>query len=231
MIAVAKSLERRRCNHHLLDEPLTTLECFRDIIDPKQSHTNPHRYVVASQEEDVRRYCRSVQGVPLVYVKRSVMIMEPMSEDTAKLKERMDKSKFRDGLRRNTAAVTGKRKEREDNIAEMDLKGGSKAEADDNVPSKKAKIRGPKGPNPLSVKKPKKSAFALGSLEHSVPQQTVGVPLPSTSIGSNISDAHDTAIVTADGRRDSSSKRKRKRKVRDIDVLGTVDSDQREMQG
>ena len=89
LILTAKSMERRRCNHHVLDEPLSTLECFNSVIDPKSSHTNKNRYVVASQDEDVRRYCRSVKGVPLVFVKRSVMVMEPMAACSINAREGM----------------------------------------------------------------------------------------------------------------------------------------------
>ena len=87
LIATAKAMERRRCNHHELEEPLSTLECLSSVIDPKGSGTNKNRYVVASQEEEVRRRCRDLKGIPLVYVKRSVMVMEPMSEGSLWVKE------------------------------------------------------------------------------------------------------------------------------------------------
>ena len=89
LILAAQSMERRRCNHHVLDEPLSTLECFNSVIDPKNSHTNKNRYVIASQDEDVRRYCRGIKGVPLVFVKRSVMVMEPMAADSLNVREGM----------------------------------------------------------------------------------------------------------------------------------------------
>ncbi|KAI4217811.1 MAG: hypothetical protein LQ349_009010, partial [Xanthoria aureola] len=159
LILLAKSMERRRCNHHDLDDPLSTLECLSNVIDPKKSATNRNRYVVASQEEEVRRFCRGVRGVPLIYVKRSVMVLEPMAERTVGVKEGMEREKFRTGLR----AKPGKRKrEPEDEQAvevpkheEDELVDGEDKENDER-PAKKRKTRGPKGPNPLSMKKAKK---------------------------------------------------------------------------
>ncbi|KAL8989560.1 MAG: hypothetical protein Q9169_008336 [Polycauliona sp. 2 TL-2023] len=159
LILLAKSMERRRCNHHDLDEPLSTLECLSNVIDPKKSATNRNRYVVASQEEEVRRYCRGIRGVPLVYVKRSVMVLEPMAERTVGVKEGMEREKFRTGLR----AKPGKRKrEPDDEQANegVEQEKPELADGDDKEngekPAKKKKSKGPKGPNPLSIKKGKR---------------------------------------------------------------------------
>lgn len=157
LILLAKSMERRRCNHHELDEPLSTLECLSSVIDPKKSATNRNRYVVASQEEGVRRFCRGVKGVPLVYVKRSVMILEPMAESTICVKEGIERDKFRTGLRarpgktkREDQEEGGEDNEDGEEKNNMDMGEGSKEKA------AVKKARGAKGPNPLSVKKPKK---------------------------------------------------------------------------
>ncbi|KAL8752427.1 MAG: hypothetical protein Q9184_005734 [Pyrenodesmia sp. 2 TL-2023] len=158
LILLAKSMERRRCNHHELDDPLSTLECLSSVVDPKKSATNKNRYVVASQEEEVRRFCRGVKGVPLVYVKRSVMILEPMAESTVSVKEGIERDKFRTGLR----ARPGKRKREEEESKRAGVEGTEdKGGAYDSVSlerksPKQKRARGPKGPNPLSVKKSKK---------------------------------------------------------------------------
>ncbi|KAL9119022.1 MAG: hypothetical protein Q9187_004423 [Circinaria calcarea] len=155
----AKTFERRRCNHHVLDEPLSTLDCYKDIIDPKGSSTNKNRYVVASQDEDVRRWCRGIRGVPSVYVKRSVMVMEPMADVSKSAKEGMERGKLREGLK--TTGVKRKREPEEGQGAEHDWDG--KEPPGEEVEKKKRKVKGPKGPNPLSVKTPKKSA-SVGDL-------------------------------------------------------------------
>ncbi|KAI4090539.1 MAG: hypothetical protein LQ344_004680 [Seirophora lacunosa] len=158
LILLAKSMERRRCNHHELEDPLSTLECLSSVIDPKKSATNRNRYVVASQEDEVRRFCRSVRGVPLVYVKRSVMIMEPMAESTIGVKEGMEREKFRAGLRRRP---TKRKREDNDEKAEGNDDRGNKhddehAGGDEDIHKKRSRVRGPKEPNPLSVKKSRK---------------------------------------------------------------------------
>ena len=159
LILRAKSMERRRCNHHLLEQPLSTLECLSTVIDPKGSHTNKNRYVVASQEEEVRRYCRGIRGVPLVYVKRSVMVMEPMAESSLSAREGFEKGKFRAGIRGKGTNIGQKRK-RGDDESNEDENGDSRERKPtdeetqrDETLVKKKKVKGPKGPNPLSVKK------------------------------------------------------------------------------
>lgn len=159
VISTAKEMERRRCNHHTLDQPLSTLECLSSVIDPKSSKSNPHRYVVASQDDDVRSFCRDVRGVPLIYIKRSVMVMEKMGEKSMVVREGVEKSKFRSGLRARGTGVLGKRQRgdgaREGIAADADA---IPRIADDHVGVIKKKTRGPKEPNPLAVKQSKKAA-------------------------------------------------------------------------
>ncbi|KAJ4860535.1 fcf1 domain-containing protein [Trichoderma breve] len=140
-IELAKTFERRRCGHHPNEypKPLETMECMRSVVDPKSTGENKHRYVVASQSVDVRRMLRGIRGVPLIYIKRSVMILEPMADQSVQIREREEKRKFRAELK-NTL---GKRK-RED-----------KEERNGGEEKKPKKNRGPKGVNPLSMKKKK----------------------------------------------------------------------------
>ena len=165
LVSIAKNMERRRCNHHTLEEPLSTLECLKSVIDPKSSLTNKNRYVVASQDEEVRRFCRGVKGVPLVFVRRSVMIMEPMAESTVGAREGLERSKFRSGLRGRGAGLLGKRKRgAEDTEPHSERDNGANKTADgDQDDVKRKKVRGPKGPNPLAVRKPKKAVAAVES--------------------------------------------------------------------
>lgn len=152
-IEVAKQAERRRCGHHELETPLSELECITSVLDPKGSGTNKHRYVVATQEREVRAAMREVAGVPLVYINRSVMVMEPMAGRSAEVREAEEKGKVRAGLKsRRGAEVSGeKRKADDDNDGEET----KEADLDASVPKRK-KPKGPSGPNPLSVKKSKK---------------------------------------------------------------------------
>ena len=217
LILIAKSMERRRCNHHVLDEPLSTLECFNSVIDPKKSHTNRNRYVVASQDEDVRRYCRGIKGVPLVFVKRSVMVMEPMAADSVNAREGMEREKFRSGLKTRGAGLLGKRKRGEDDddaVAGESREEKSRAEGDEKG-GKKKKVKGPKGPNPLSVKKPKKAA--VGDLKQELRREVKSDEAPSFPV-SGETDTKDRAptVDSIEGPfnvlQDREGKRKRKRK-------------------
>ncbi|ELR03364.1 hypothetical protein VC83_01655 [Pseudogymnoascus destructans] len=148
LIDKAKLFERRRCGHLPADypEPLSAEACIASVVDAKGSGRNKHCYVVASQDVEVRRRMRAVVGVPLVYINRSVMIMEPMAEASGSQRDREEKGKFRDGLRGRASGSVGMKRKRED--------GEGEGEGEEK---RKKKVYGqPKGPNPLSVKKAKK---------------------------------------------------------------------------
>ena len=213
IILTAKSMERRRCNHHVLDEPLSTLECFKSVIDPKNSLTNKNRYAVASQDEDVRRYCRGVKGVPLVYVKRSIMVMEPMAVGSVHAREGMEREKFRSGLKTRGTGPIGKRKRGEDDgyaFVGEGQEARSITEGDDRA-GKQKKAKGPKGPNPLSVKKPKKATAAdqkEGTKSKGISDEALGNP-DGAILGVPTIDILDR---TFDETLNHEMKRKRKRK-------------------
>jgi U3 small nucleolar RNA-associated protein 23 len=149
-IDLAKTLERRRCGHHPNEypEPLSTQECLRSVVDPKDTLQNKHRYVVASQDQEVRKMLRGIRGVPLIYIKRSVMILEPMADESVQVRAKEERSKFRAEIK-NTI---GKRK-REDAGDDGEKKID---ETTEDQKKKKKKGHGPKGPNPLAVQKAKK---------------------------------------------------------------------------
>jgi len=196
LIDKAKTYERRRCGHRPEDhaEPLSAKECITSVVDPKDSKTNKHRYVIASQDLDVRRDMRSILGVPLIYINRSVMIMEPMADATAGNREREEKSKFRDGLKRGSGSLKRKRDDEE----------GDKSVGDEEKAPKKSKQRrGPKEPNPLSVKK-KKPKVEAASLK-AVPKES------KKETGDQDGDEEKAENVDGSGAT-GTGKRKRKRK-------------------
>ncbi|KAG6005216.1 hypothetical protein E4U21_000345 [Claviceps maximensis] len=208
-IEVAKSCERRRCGHHPDEypEPLSTLECFQSVIDPKDSGENKHRYVVASQSQELRRMLRGVRGVPLIYIKRSVMILEPMSDESVQLRAREERKKFRAGIK----PTLGKRKREEKDGDDDDKDDGAehdagnavgqegKETATDQATKKKNKRHGPKGPNPLSVKKAKKKTTT------------------TTTQGSTDMDS----TKTGDG--EETAKRKRRRRTKPAEASASAD--------
>ncbi|OQN95599.1 hypothetical protein B0A48_18304 [Cryoendolithus antarcticus] len=147
VIAVAKEAERRRCGHHELDEPLAEMECILSVLDPKNSGTNRHKYIVCTQDRAFRSRLRSIPGVPLVYINRSVMILEPMAEASETFREKEERGKMRAGL----LGGRGVKRQRDD--GEGDDRG--MGEKDDGRMEERVvkRKKGPKAPNPLSVKK------------------------------------------------------------------------------
>lgn len=126
-------------------KPLSAFECMRDVIIV--GGKNKHRYVVATQKPKLRGLLRMVPGVPLIYMNRSVMIMEPMSPATERARQVMEESKLSSGLNDRNAARKHAIEEEEE-----------------AAPVAK-KRRGPKEPNPLSVKK-KKTTTTTPSQPH-----------------------------------------------------------------
>ncbi|KAF2118463.1 Fcf1-domain-containing protein [Lophiotrema nucula] len=202
LIDLAKTYERRRCGHHELEEPLTSLECLSACVDPNDTLNNKFGYCVASNDAKVRAHLRKIPGVPLIYISRSVVILEPMTEASIDHREREEKAKFKAGLKgRRTAANAGQKRKRDDEDEETgqapqeSIEGRSTGDA---RPQKK-KSKGPKGPNPLSVKKSKKDA----------PVETSVSKPKSASIPQTLAIA-ETSI--ADDGESGKGKRKRKHK-------------------
>lgn len=139
-IDMAKTFERRRCNHPPSD-PLPPLDCIKSIVLPN----NKFKYVLATQKFEFRKVIRNIPGVPLVFMKNSVMIMDSISKATQRYADGLESAKLSEGL--NDVKVGFKN---DDDEADANDVGDKNVQP---APSKKRK--GPKGPNPLSVKKKK----------------------------------------------------------------------------
>ncbi|KAI0068472.1 hypothetical protein BV25DRAFT_1773973, partial [Artomyces pyxidatus] len=124
-VDLAKAFERRKCNHK---EAIPGDECLASVI----GETNKHRYVIATQSQPLRVQLRAIAGVPIVHIDRSVMILEPPSDITVRAKVLVQQNAM--------APSTSE-------AAKL------KTSAPPPPPVKKRK--GPKAPNPLSVKKKK----------------------------------------------------------------------------
>lgn len=135
-IDMAKRFERRRCNHPPKD-PKPLAECIESIVNI--DGLNKHRYVVASQSTRLRRRLRSVPGVPLIFMNRSVMVMEPASDSSKRAAALSENAKLNEGLNDSKVGYVDKDKDKEEASEE---------------PMKK-KRKGPSEPNPLSVRKKK----------------------------------------------------------------------------
>lgn len=132
-IDMAKRFERRRCNHPPKD-PKPPAECIESIVNIEG--INKHRYVVASQSARLRRRLRAVPGVPLIFMNRSVMVMEPASDASKRAAALSENAKLSAGLNDSKVGYVDKQEEI-------------------SVEEPKKKRKGPSEPNPLSVKKKK----------------------------------------------------------------------------
>ena len=128
----------------------------------------------------------------------------------------MEREKFRSGLKTRGTGLVGKRKRDEDDGGAV---GGESQEVEriiegDERARKKKKVKGPKGPNPLSVKKPKKTA--VGDLEKK--RRTEGRPAEAPGSTNAVETNAETSVPVdiLDGpsvaTQDRTAKRKRKRK-------------------
>lgn len=142
------------------------------------------------------------------------MVMEKMGQKSAVVREGVEKSKFRNGLRaRETAESLGKRK-RGDEASGGDAvnsSGATEIQTDGVEAVKKRRTKGLKEPNPLAVKKPKKTANGMARVEADdrPAKAPVGIEENSAQVEA-ASSALDT--VKGDETNDFSNKRKRKRK-------------------
>ncbi|OJT11822.1 rRNA-processing protein utp23 [Trametes pubescens] len=129
VVDLAKEFERRKCNHR---EAIPGDECVASVV----GETNKHRYVIATQSQELRQKLRSIPGVPVVHMNRSVMILEPPSDATLRVKALAEEKALHPSAPEAATLPTTAPEER---------------------PKKK---KGPKGPNPLSVKRKKTESSA-----------------------------------------------------------------------
>lgn len=103
---LAKTFERRRCNHK---EAIPGDDCLMSVvgaISPACSSsqcidglflscfanagdTNKHRYVITTQSHPLRTQLRTVSATPIVHINRSVVILEPPSDITLQAKAKV----------------------------------------------------------------------------------------------------------------------------------------------
>lgn len=189
----AKEFERRRCGHLPADypEPLSAVDCIASVVDPKGSGRNKHRYVIASTDPDVREKVEGILGTPLVFVNKSVMIMAKMPENTQNERDREERLKLRDQIKK----VGGNKRKRDEEGEDRPTEGEDQA-----TKKKKTFKKGPKEPNPLSVKKPKKKTED----NQSKPRKEEKTATDSNTATTNEIEANDAT--------EPGAKRKRKRK-------------------
>ncbi|KAL4110776.1 hypothetical protein PRIC1_002463 [Phytophthora ramorum] len=119
------------------EAPVDVSKCIQSIIGDK----NDRKFVVCTQEVELRKALRLVPGVPLFYLNRSVLVFEEISRATVAIVRQEEKA--------NMVKLDVNEKRKLDQMQE-----GEKGEAQDEQ-QRLAKKRA-KGPNPLSMKKASK---------------------------------------------------------------------------
>ncbi|CAH0476661.1 unnamed protein product [Peronospora belbahrii] len=118
------------------DKPVDVSMAIQKIIGDK----NDRKFVVCTQEVELRKALRLVPGVPLMYLNRSVLVFEEISHATLAIVRQEEKA----------------------NMAKLDVNEKRKLEQmqddeeseDEHAENLRLQKRRAKGPNPLSVKRP-----------------------------------------------------------------------------
>jgi U3 small nucleolar RNA-associated protein 23 len=210
VVDLAKGFERRKCNHR---EAIPGDACLKDVVgefDLPQCSTNPvsncagetnkHRYVVATQSQSLRSSLRDIPAVPIVHINRSVMILEPPSVTTLEAKTKvsqMPRARNFFSLTTFTKADEAALRPDDSELAKLSTSSVQQTE----LPRKKK--RGPKGPNPLSVKKKKPAIPQPAQPKPESKPNSIGVKRKS-------GDEAPAGIGQASG---GGHKRKRRRKI------------------
>lgn len=135
-----KSFEKKFCSH---SSKMTGAECIKSII----GKDNRLRFAVATQDKQLRVDLGQIAGVPLIYINRSVYILEPPSDATIMKSDDLENKKL--------------------NPTDAELK---LLKITPEPESDIIKARKKKEPNPLSVKKKKKS-IDVSAAKTSVPKK------------------------------------------------------------
>ena len=127
------------------------------------------------------------------------MVMEPMADTSAGVKEGMERGKLREGIKSK-----GNKRKR-DIVEEEETTAKKGVHADEGVEPKKRKIKGIKGPNPLSVKKPKRQLVKADEVA-STKQDLIGISKDGIIIQEASNDMQNSADRKKRRRKHRSSK-------------------------
>src|SRR5436190_8213479 len=130
------TLPLRYCSHNQDSTPVDEINCLLSLLSPSaEAKKNKEHYILATADPEqpsgvsiggdgqqkrkstllpptagnaLRKCARLIPGVPIIYVKRSVMVLEPMSSSSEVMREGSERQKFKSGF--ISTPVTGKRK-------------------------------------------------------------------------------------------------------------------------
>lgn len=121
------------------DQPEADAVDVSKVVQSIIGDKNDRKFVVCTQEVELRKALRLVPGVPLIYLNRSVLVFEEISRATLAIVRQEEKA--------NMAKLDVNEKRKLEQMQEGE--DGQDHEEKQRLAKKRAK-----GPNPLSVKKP-----------------------------------------------------------------------------
>jgi len=137
---VVKQFPVRKCSHE--KSPIAAVKCLQSLISSTEG--NADHLIVATQDAALSATIRSTSGVPLIYISHNTIILEKESEAS------------RYAATSNLVAKSSNAEDPQIQVIKQ-LKRSQGLEDDEPTKVLKKKRKGPKGPNPLSCKKKKKT--------------------------------------------------------------------------
>lgn len=136
----AKGNEQRKNKNHYILAVADWAEGVKDEEEKKEMHKQRKKRQEAGESNvDIRQHARTIPGVPIIYVKKSIMELEQLGPASERAVKGIEKDKYKDGI---GGATRGTKRSREDESDE------EKAAREVKRPVKKVK-----GANPLATKK------------------------------------------------------------------------------
>ncbi|GAA96339.1 uncharacterized protein L969DRAFT_626535 [Mixia osmundae IAM 14324] len=173
-VELARTFERRKCNHW--EKKAKSTECISGIV----GDDNRYRYIVATNSAKLRAKMRLVPGTPLIFMNRSVMVLESPSDQTMRARAAREQEKLyaplaelHSNAHEEEAKEVGEKESGTNVDGQVKATRSTAAIGRNTVEQKmeKRKKKGPKGPNPLSVKKKKPAAAAAAQKARSSSQK------------------------------------------------------------
>ncbi|XP_062522274.1 rRNA-processing protein UTP23 homolog [Corticium candelabrum] len=131
---VLKRFQQRRCSHG--SKPIPAIDCIRSLLGAE----NPHHYLVATQDVELKQSLREVAGVPIVHICHNAITIDSPSVASKR--------------QANEVARSDSRLSRHERETLEQLK---RALPHEEQRRTRGRRRRPQGPNPLSVKRKKET--------------------------------------------------------------------------
>ncbi|KAK4363788.1 hypothetical protein RND71_019029 [Anisodus tanguticus] len=160
----ANNLIMARCDH---ENRKSAVDCITEVI----GENNSEHFFVATQDADLRRSLQKIPGVPAIYALRNALFLEQPSSFQRQFAQSAEEERLHmTDMEYNMLRLRKKRKlsddkegdssdaqEEEDDVSHV-INTNVKRNGSDVKDKVRFKRKRAKGPNPLSVKKKKKSA-------------------------------------------------------------------------